>query len=71
MWLSTNERISGMSIKDTILATLAGFVITAVAFGIHTPSTAKCDICGAEKNIEQMVQLSGDNSIVFRCYECV
>ena len=60
-----------MSIKDIVLAALAAFVIAAVAFGIHTPSTAKCDICGAEKNMEQMVQLSGDNGIVFRCYECV
>ena len=59
-----------MKAKDIIFAVIAGFVIAAVAFGIHTPSTAKCDICGAEKNIEQMVQLSGDNGIVFRCYEC-
>ena len=60
-----------MKAKDIIFAAIAGFVIAAIAFGIHTPSTAKCDICGAEKNMEQMVQLSGDNSIVFRCYECV
>ena len=59
-----------MKIKDIIFAAIAGFVIAVVAFGIHTPSTANCDICGVEKNIEQMVQLSGDNGIVFRCYEC-
>ena len=59
-----------MFIKDVILAALAAFVIATIAFGIHTPSTAKCDLCGAEKNMEQMVQLSGDNCIVFRCYEC-
>ena len=59
-----------MKAKDIIFAAIAGFVIAAVVFGIHTPSTAKCDICGAEKSMEQMVQLSGDNCIVFRCYEC-
>ena len=59
-----------MKAKDIIFAAIAGFVIAAIAFRIHTPSTAKCDICGAEKNMEQMVQLSGDNCIVFRCYEC-
>lgn len=60
-----------MNVKDIISAALAGFVIAAIIFGIHTPSTAKCDVCGAEKDIEQMVQLSGENGIVFRCYECV
>ena len=59
-----------MNAKDIIFAAIASFVIAAVAFSIHTPSTAKCDICGAEKSMEQMVQLSGDNGIVFRCYEC-
>ena len=59
-----------MKAKDIIFAAIAGFVIAAVTFGIHTPSTAKCDICGAEKSMEQMVQLSGDNGIVFRCYDC-
>ena len=60
-----------MKIKDIIFAAIAGFVIAAVAFGIHTPSTAKCNLCGAEKSMEQMVQLSGENSIVFRCHKCV
>lgn len=60
-----------MSIKDVTLAALAAFVIAAIAFGMHTPSVAKCDICGSENEISQMVQLSGDNSIVFRCHECI
>lgn len=60
-----------MSIKDIVLAALAAFVIAAVAFGLHTPSVAKCDICDAEKETSQMVQLSGNNSIVFRCHECI
>ena len=59
-----------MKAKDIIFTAIAGFVIVAIIFGIHTPSTAKCDVCGAEKSMEQMVQLSGDNRIVFRCYEC-
>ena len=60
-----------MSIKNVALAAFAAFVIAAIGFGLHTPSVAKCDVCGAEKNMEQMVQLSGDNSSVFRCYECI
>lgn len=60
-----------MPIKDVILAALAAFVIAAIGFGLHTPSVAKCDVCGAEEEIAQMVQLSGNNSIVFRCHECV
>ena len=60
-----------MNIKDIILAVIASFVIAAIAFGTHAPSTAKCDVCGAEKDMEQMVQLSGENGIVFRCHECV
>ena len=60
-----------MKAKDIIFAAIAGFIIAAIAFGTHAPSTVKCDVCGAEKSMEQMVQLSGDNNIVFRCYECV
>lgn len=60
-----------MSIKNVTLAAFAAFVIAAVAFGLHTPSVVKCDVCGAEEEIAQMVQLSGNNSIVFRCHECV
>ena len=60
-----------MSIKDIVLAALAAFVIAAIGFGLHTPSVAKCDVCGAEKEVSQMVQLSGNNSIVFRCHECI
>ncbi len=60
-----------MKAKDIIFTAIAGFVIAAIIFDIHTPSTAKCDVCGAEKDIEQMVQLSGESSIVFRCHECI
>ena len=60
-----------MSIKNVALAAFAAFVIAAIGFGLHTPSVAKCDVCGTEKEVSQMVQLSGNNSIVFRCHECI
>lgn len=57
--------------KKIIAAAIAGFAFAAIMFGIQAPTTAQCYSCGAEHPMEEMVQMSGDNQIVFYCDDCM
>lgn len=49
---------------------IAAIIAVLAIIAIPTPDTAKCADCGQEYKIADMVQWSGENSIVYVCRHC-